>query len=256
MQLTPYHTMRILTSLSKRNLIFLLFILNVCAVKGQNVSYYALTKTSRNGAISTNVSGGQFITFMGDICYESNKKGIGVGHGTLKLNTSYSNSNYKVYMGCSYWGQNAIFKFKSDLSTLNVVLENGDVYVYRKQTAPPSVTTCSLIRGKSSSSGSGSYTSSSSPTYQNNNPTYTPSGGNNNSGNSGGNSNTNRNNNNRQRRECSLCHGKRRIVRNSSVPTYGNDSRVRCNECGGYFMRSTGHSHVTCTLCHGRGYLE
>ena len=160
-------------------------------------------------------------------------------------------------MGCSYWGQNAIFKFKSDLSTLNVVLENGDVYVYKKQTAPPSATTCSLIRGKSSSSGSGSYTSSSSPTYQNNNPTYTPSGGNNNSGNSGGSSNTNRNNNNNKRRsECSLCHGKRRIVRDSPVPVYGNDSRVRCNECGGYFMRSSGHSHVTCTLCHGRGYLE
>ena len=243
--------MRILTSLSKRNLLFLLFILNVCAVKAQNVSYYALTKTSRNGAISTNVSGGQFITFMGDICYESNKKGIGVGHGTLKFNTSYSNSNYKVYMGCSYWGQNAIFKFKSDWSALNVVLENGDVYVYKKQTAPPSATTCSLIRGKSSSSGSGSYTSSSSPTYQNNN-----SGGYNNSGNTGGNSNTNRNNNSKQRRDCSLCHGKGRIVRNSSVPTYGNDSRVRCNECGGYFMRSSGHSHVTCTQCHGRGYLE
>ena len=27
---------------------------------------------------STNVSGGQFITFIGDICFESDKKGIGV----------------------------------------------------------------------------------------------------------------------------------------------------------------------------------
>lgn len=93
-------------------------------------------------------------------------------------------------------------------------------------------------------------------TFQYNNPTYTPSGGNSNSGNSGGNSNTNRNNNNKQRSECSLCHGKRRIVRDSPVPVYGNDSRVRCNECGGYFMRSTGHSHVTCTQCHGNGYVE
>ncbi|MGM9693486.1 MAG: hypothetical protein ACI3YC_00550, partial [Alloprevotella sp.] len=95
-------------------------------------------------------------------------------------------------------------------------------------------------------------------TFQHNNPAYNNSG-NNNYGNSGGynNSNDNDNNkNNRQRRECSLCHGKGRIVRDSPVPTYGNDSRVRCNECGGYFMRSTGHSHVTCTLCHGRGYLE
>lgn len=248
--------MRNPTYISKIYILSLLFILGVCIVQAQDVSYYALTKMSRNGSVSTNVSGGQFITFMGDICYESNKKGIGVGHGTLKLNTSYSNSAYKVYMGSSYWGKNATFKFKTDMSVLNVVLENGDVYVYRKQAAPPSATTCSLIRGKSSSSGSGSYTSSSSPTYQNNNPTYNPSGGNNNSGSSGGYSNTNRNNNSKQRRDCSLCHGKGRIVRNSSVPTYGNDSRVRCNECGGYFMRSSGHSHVTCTQCHGRGYLE
>lgn len=248
--------MRNPTYISKIYILSLLFILGACIVQAQNVSYYALTKTSRNGAISTNVSGGQFITFMGDICYESNKKGIGVGHGTLKLNTSYSNSDYKVYMGSSYWGKNATFKFKTDMSVLNVVLENGDVYVYKKQTAPPSATTCSLIRGKNSSSGSGSYTSSSSPTYQNNNPTYTPFGGNNNSGNSGGNSNTNRNNNNKQRSECSLCHGKGRIVRDSPVPVYGNDSRVRCNECGGYFMASTGHSHITCTQCHGKGYVE
>ena len=102
-----------------------------------------------------------------------------------------------------------------------------------------------------------SYQISNGPTtYQYNNPTYNSSGGNNNSGNSGGNSNTNRNNNNKRRSECSLCHGKRRIVRESPVPTYGNDSRVKCNECGGYFMRSTGHSHITCTRCHGRGYLE
>lgn len=101
-----------------------------------------------------------------------------------------------------------------------------------------------------------SYQISNGPTMlQYNNPTYNPSGGNNNSGNSGGNSNTNRNNN-KQRRECSLCHGKRRIVRDSPIPVYGNDSRVRCNECGGYFMRSTGHSHVTCTQCHGNGYVE
>lgn len=103
-----------------------------------------------------------------------------------------------------------------------------------------------------------SYQISNGPTtFQYNNPTYNNSGGYNNNGNSGGNSNTNRNNNNKQRHECSLCHGKKRIVRDSHPPTYGtNDSRVRCNECGGYFLRSTGHSHITCTLCHGRGYLE
>lgn len=155
--------MRNPTYISKIYILSLLFILGACIVKAQNVSYYALTKTSLNGSVSTNVSGGQFITFMGDICYESNKKGIGVGHGTLKLNTSYSNSDYKVYMGSSYWGQNATFKFKTDMSVLNVVLENGDVYVYTKRPAPASALTCSLIRGRNSNSES-SFSSPSSPT--------------------------------------------------------------------------------------------
>lgn len=103
-----------------------------------------------------------------------------------------------------------------------------------------------------------SYQISNGPTtFQYNNPTYNNSGGNNNSGNSGGNSNTNRNNNNKkQRSECPLCHGKRRIVRDSHPPTFGNDRRVRCNECGGYFMASTGHSHIPCPQCHGKGYFE
>ena len=82
------------------------------------------------------MDGGQFVAFVGDICYEADKKGIGVGHGTLKLNKSYSNSQFKYYMGSSYWGEAATFKFKSDLSVLNVVLENGDVYVYKRQVAP------------------------------------------------------------------------------------------------------------------------
>ena len=41
------------------------------------------------------VSGGQFISFLNEICYESNKNSVGVGHGTLKLNKSYSNGSLK-----------------------------------------------------------------------------------------------------------------------------------------------------------------
>lgn len=60
----------------------------------------------------------------------------------------------------------------------------------------------------------------------------------------------------KKRKTCPLCHGKKRIVRESGVATYGNNSKVRCSECGGYFWRSTGHSHITCTQCHGKGYFE
>ena len=55
---------------------------------------------------------------------------------------------------------------------------------------------------------------------------------------------------------CSLCNGQRRIVKDTYPSLYGqSDYQVKCNECGGYFMRSTGHTHITCPQCHGKGYF-
>lgn len=234
-------------------LLYILSIMSVFAALGQEVLYYALTKKMHNGTTSTNVSGGQFITFIDNICYESNKKGIGVGHGTLKLNKSYSNYNYKFYMGSSYWGDAATFKFKSDLSVLNVVLENGDVYVYKRQTAPSSVTACSLIRKRGGSSGSsGTY----SPSYPNNGygGSYIPNNGS--SSSSSRRQNTTPSRNQPTKHTCSLCNGQRRIVKDTYPSLYGqSDYQIKCNECGGYFMRSTGHTHITCPQCHGKGYF-
>lgn len=217
----------------------------------QNTYYYKLVKKLQNSKVLLNIDGGQFVAFVGDIYYEADKKGIGVGHGTLKLNKSYSNSQFKYYMGSSYWGEAATFKFKSDLSVLNVVLENGDVYVYKRQVAPASATTCSLIRKKGNSSGnSGSYP----PSYHNN--SY---GGGYNTG--GSSSSSQRQNTTHSRTQptkhtCSLCNGQRRIVKDTYPPLYGQSNyQVKCNECGGYFMRSTGHTHITCPQCHGKGYF-
>lgn len=58
------------------------------------------------------------------------------------------------------------------------------------------------------------------------------------------------------RHDCNLCGGSKRIVKDTYPPLYGaEDYKVRCNECGGYFMRSMGHTHITCPQCHGRGYF-
>lgn len=220
----------------------------------QSTSYYKQTKVMHKGVVSYTVSGGQFISFLHDICYESDKKGIGVGHGTLKLNNNYGNGNYKFYMGSSYWGANAIFKFKSDLSVLNVVLENGDIYVYKRQAAPASATTCSLIRKRGNSSGSsGTY----SPSFPNNGygGSYIPNNGSSSSS-SSRRPNTTPSRNQPTKHICSLCNGQRRIVKDTYPSLYGqSDYQVKCNECGGYFMRSTGHTHITCPQCHGRGYF-
>lgn len=136
---------------------------SIIIVSAQDVRYYQLTRKVENGNSSASVSGGQFITFIGKNCFESNNHGVGVNHGTMERNDNYSNSQYSVYQqktgsGC-YWGKDATFKFNADKSVLNVVLENGDVYIYKRATAPAGQETCSLIR--ISGGGNGGYTSTS-----------------------------------------------------------------------------------------------
>lgn len=54
---------------------------------------------------------------------------------------------------------------------------------------------------------------------------------------------------------CSLCKATGRIVRDMYPPMFGlEDTKEYCHECGQYFWRSVGHSHIPCPNCHGRGY--
>ena len=87
-------------------------------------------------------------------------------------------------------------------------------------------------------------------------PKYSNSG----SGNGNYSSGSNTGNNNRHQRQestrhqCTLCNGTGKIVRESSTATYGNDTKVYCSVCGRSYFRSTGHGHVTCPTCHGKGW--
>ena len=55
--------------------------------------------------------------------------------------------------------------------------------------------------------------------------------------------------------KCNYCNGTGRKAVDQSVATFGlSDPMVHCNECGRNYHRSTGHSHVTCGQCGGRGY--
>lgn len=142
------------TEISYMNKLFifsLMLFLSISVNAQKKTYYYKLTKKSINGATSTNVSGGQFITFMSDICYESTKEGIGVGHGNMTLQKALSDSNFRTYMGGCYYGSESSYKFTSDLSTLNVITQNGDVYLYKRSTPPSGATTCSLIKSRSKS---------------------------------------------------------------------------------------------------------
>ncbi|MBQ9231075.1 MAG: tetratricopeptide repeat protein [Prevotella sp.] len=53
---------------------------------------------------------------------------------------------------------------------------------------------------------------------------------------------------------CSMCHGTGRISKELYPPSFGivDNTKEKCNECGQYFLKQSGHVHVTCPVCHGR----
>lgn len=221
-------------------LLLLFFWTGVC--NAQNVHYYKLSRVQHNGKSNRNVSGGQFITFCGSICFESNSKGLSIGNGTLKKNASYSNSQYTVYQGSSYWGSSTTFKFNADKSVLNVVLDNGDIYVYKRATPPAGVTTCSLIRKQGSGRRSSSHGGGYSPPSRRPTPSYTPS-------NPGGNNSSSRYV--ERSYTCNYCHGKGTVTDcDSSIPDFTGNGKY-CSECSKHVPMC--HVHKRCPSCRGKG---
>lgn len=221
-----------------------ILILSITSISAQNVHYYKLSRKVENGKSSTDVSGGQYITFIADICYESNKKGMGVGHGNMTRNKEYSTPQYTTYMGSSYWGEDAVFKFNTDKSVLNVVIDKDNYYIYKEATAPAGQETCSLIRKSSTTTGGGGSnvvvtpqpvivnpynptpTPSPTPTPT---PTPTPS--------------------QQTQHKCSLCNGTGRVINTDGV----NFGKTKwCSECGKTVPDY--HYHTNCPSCKGKGY--
>lgn len=224
------------------------FVLISLCVSAQKTYYYKLTKRVKDGVPYTNVSGGQFITFIDKACYESDKNGFSVEHG--RLDYKYSENGIDMYMGGSFWGSHAVFLFKNDLSALNVKSEDGEVYVYKRVAAPSNVTTCSLIKKKSH--GGGYAPNYPVQTYQQGVYVYEPD----------------KLQKERKRYEqekpqktshiCFACNGKGSIVRNDgSISSYGTSGYMkRCSTCDQEYWSTTFHRHETCRICHGKGYQE
>ena len=56
---------------------------------------------------------------------------------------------------------------------------------------------------------------------------------------------------------CPRCKGKGRIPYDTNPPTFGlEDHKVKCEECGEYYLKSWGHSHIDCPQCHGHKYID
>jgi len=53
---------------------------------------------------------------------------------------------------------------------------------------------------------------------------------------------------------CSLCNGTGNISKETYPASFGyaDHTKEKCNTCGQYFPRSSGHVHITCPNCHGK----
>ena len=74
-----------------KTLCYLCLLVCGLSVYAQNTCYYKLSSVNHNGSTNKSMSGGQFVTFINNICFESTKEGDGVGHGSLSLNKQKSN---------------------------------------------------------------------------------------------------------------------------------------------------------------------
>lgn len=224
--------------------ILIFYFTNITTAHSQSVNYYKLTKKIENGYEQLNQQGGQFITFIGNLCYESDLKGIGVGHGVLKINSNYS-TTYKTYIGDSYWGSNTIFRFSNDLTILNVCTNSDVIYVYKRIPAPQNVLTCSLIRKdiKNNINNQFSAVQQGATTIITNNTTNI-------------NSSTTINQNTLKKIRCHWCKGTGRITVDDNAPSNLGQRRLpyQCNECGKWINPNVFmHYHKQCIHCHGTG---
>lgn len=232
---------------------------------GQSIAaqtyYYRYTKSIIKGVTNTDVSGGQFITFDGKKCFESDKYGNNVGNGSMAYDAENSRQ-VETYWGSCYWSKNAYMKFNADKSLMNIETNAGKIYVYKRATPPTNVTTCSLIREPEPSGGgeggSGGYTPPVYPVQ----PTFPQGGygGGTPSNQDGGGTTpirTERVKKEKVRRTCSACNGKGTYEKNGGAVSFGSAThKIRCNICGYEYWNTQTHSHPSCPTCHGRGYIE
>lgn len=214
-------------------IIFLLAATSLLCAQNHATYYYKLVKQNENGSVSTNVSGGQFITFYPGICYDTDRNANPVGNGTMKK-TSDEGSN-RTYQGQSYWGYNTTYYFKDNLLFLRVVDSNGNEYYYNKVNAPSDVTTSSLLaknkpKPQSSNLGVTYYPSTTydAPKQSQSQPTH--------------------------KRLCRVCEGKGWYVHEVWLGSAGAKTKHWCHECGKEV--SAGHQHKYCDSCGGTGWVE
>lgn len=204
----------------------------------QTTYYYKLVRAIENGKNSTNVQGGQFITFVNNLCYESDCKGKSVGHGQLHK-VRDTNSSQLTFKGNGYWG-NSEYIFDSSKQYLNIITSTGSKYVFRRDNQPKGIITCSYIRDNSNAT----ITPNPSVFY----PTI--------NSNSNSDSPAQRNTNDHEQRKreilnktygdkCKSCNGTGKChACNGTKIAHGFGNSFRCNVC---------NENGDCSVCQGTG---
>lgn len=197
--------------------------------------YYKWAKTYyADGTIKEmSEESGQYVTRTRQVCYDSDNVGCSVNNGTLKLTDNQGSAS--KYVGSSFYGTPTSYTFYDDKGLLNIQDKDGNVYVYKKATAPSGRKTSSLIASKRNS-GSG---------VNSGGGVYVPPV---NTGTSSGGSSTST----KTRKTCAVCNGTGRTVK-GSMAGIGKFKKY-CGECGREVDSS--HYHGMCTGCNGRGYTE
>jgi len=217
---------------------------------GKETCCYKLIETSDS---NVKVGAFQFISFIGDQCYESNSNGVSVKNGTLNRNSYKSSNGTIVYDGACFCGSGASFEFKNNKSELTVTSATKKTYRFRKTSKPQGVETCSLIR---SHSANGTYTDYD---YGGNFINNTVSSDYNNSNNSNNSQSSNYNSHSSQKHRCVYCNGTGQMTKNDNAPAnFGNDRpRTQCSTCGEWYDPDVFiHYHIRCRHCGGSGFAK
>lgn len=230
--------------------VLLIALISFVYIDAKDIYCYRLTKSSD---VKIKVGVYQFISFVGDQCFESDKNGRSVGNGTMNKNDYLSDSIKTIYNGTCFCGSEAKYEFTANKARLTVFSSKGNRYSFERVLPPSGVQTCSFIKEKSSGNNYNYYNDN----YQGYTPIYV-NGTNHQNINNQQSTNSNRQTI-KQRRKCSVCNGTGRIGKNDNAPSnLGIEKpKQRCNECGELINPNLFiHYHVDCRHCHGTGYVD
>lgn len=228
--------------------IILLFLFPVIA-NGKDIACYKLVETSEP---KIKIGSIQFVSFIGDQCYESDINGISVKNGIMRRNEYQSNRYTSVYNGTCFCGGGAKFGFSQDKATLTVTSKSGKKFIFKRVSPPKGVTTCSLIRTHSSDiQNSEDYNGY---IYNSNYPPQQNS--------KNGNTSNDHHNSSHQtqnRRKCVYCNGTGQITKDDNAPSnFGIEKpKQQCQTCGKWYNPNVFiHYHQRCSRCGGTGYAK